>query len=195
VTDAKIQTVTSSGIYRINRFDNSTGTGTLALKITKDSVYNYWVSIRRNFTDNASMQNGAYIVWAQNTNNVTDLLDMNTPGTSVQDAALNVGQYFLDNAANIGILPLDNGGTSPNEYMDVEVDIGNTSPIWVDFGFNGSPQNGTSANPYSTIANGVTHVSLGGSIFIKGPNSSPATITIEKPMTIQASGGPVTIGN
>jgi hypothetical protein len=194
-TDAQIQTVTSSGIYRINRFDNSTGTGTLALKITKDSVHNYWVSIRRNFTDNASMQNGAYIVWAQNTNNVTDLLDMNTPGTSVQDAALNVGQYFIDSAANIGILPLDNGGTSPNEYMDVEVDIGNTSPIWVDFGFNGSPQNGTSANPYSTIANGVTHVSLGGSIFIKGPNSSPATITIEKPMTIQASSGPVTIGN
>jgi hypothetical protein len=195
VTDAQIQTITASGIYRINRFDNSTGTGILALKITKDGVHNYWVSIRRKFTDNASMQSGAYIVWAQNANNVTDLLDMNTPGTNVQDAALNVGEYFTDSAANIGIHPVDNGGTSPNEYMDVEVDIGNiTSPIWVDFGFNGSPKNGTSANPYSTIADGVTHVSVGGTIFIKGPNSTPATITIDKPMTIQASGGPVTIG-
>ena len=196
VTDAQVQTVTTSGTYRISRFDNATGTGTLALKIAKDSVHNYWISIRRKFTDNASMQNGAYIVWAKNQNDVTDLLDMNTPGTNVQDAALNVGEYFTDTAANIAILPLDNGGSAPNEYMDVEVDMGPlTSPIWVDFTYGGSTKLGTFANPYTTTADGVYHVSTGGTVYFKGPASSPAGIKIYKPMKLQASGGVVTIGH
>jgi hypothetical protein len=207
VTDAQVQTVTASGTYRIYRFDNSSGTGTLALKIAKDGVHNYWVCIRREFTDNASMQNGAYIVWAQNANNVTDLLDMNTPGNQLtpssgspqgtdQDAALAVGASFTDSQANIAIRPLDDGGSAPNEYMDIEVDMGPlTSPVWVDFAFNGSPKNGTFANPYTTLADGVYHVSVGGDIFMKGPQSSSATIKIMKPMKLNASGGSVTIGH
>jgi len=53
-----VQTVTTSGTYRLNRLDNSTGTGTLGLKIARDSTRTYWIGVRRNFTGNASMQHG-----------------------------------------------------------------------------------------------------------------------------------------
>ncbi len=60
--DEQVQTITQSGTYRVYRFDHASATGILALKVPKNSTTNYWVSIRRSFTDNASMQNGAYIV-------------------------------------------------------------------------------------------------------------------------------------
>ena len=41
---------------------------------------------------------------------------------------------------------------------------------------------------------GVYYVSVNGEIFMKGPRSSPAVMTITKPVTITAIGGAVTIG-
>ncbi len=49
--------------------------------------------------------------------------------------------------------------------------------------------NGTWASPYNTMALGVANVPTNGEIVIKGPGSSTETLTITKPMTIQAVGG------
>lgn len=201
ISDAQVKTVTTSGIYRINRFDHSTATGTLALKVFKNDERSYWVGIRRKFTDNPSMQNGAYIIWGFRPGSgiggaFSALLDMTTPGDTVQDAALAVGASFTDPAAKITIRPLANGGIPPNEFMDIAVDIGDlTNVIWVDFAFNGDHQAGTFDEPFATLADGVARVPAGGDIFLKGPRSSPATITITKPMKIIAVGGNVTIGH
>ena len=66
--------------------------------------------------------------------------------------------------------------------------------VWVDFTFNGTPEIGTFNNPYNTLAEGRDAVYAGGTLKLKGPRSSPATITISKAMTLQAVGGPATIG-
>jgi subtilase family serine protease len=66
--------------------------------------------------------------------------------------------------------------------------------VYVQFG-NSSAGNGTWASPYNTMALGVANVPTNGEIVIKGPGSSSETLTITKPMTIQAVGGPGTIGN
>jgi Immunoglobulin I-set domain len=121
IQNSQVLTVTNSGTYRINRFDNSTGAGSLALKVVKDGIRNYWIGCRRSFTNNPSMQHGAYVMWGYNINQNNDLLDMNTPGTSDQDAALAIGQSFDDMDANLTILPMAEGGTAPNEYLDVQV--------------------------------------------------------------------------
>jgi hypothetical protein len=42
---------------------------------------------------------------------------------------------------------------------------------------------------------GVNGVPTNGAIVIKGPGSSTETMTISKPMTIEAVGGPGTIGH
>jgi subtilase family serine protease len=66
--------------------------------------------------------------------------------------------------------------------------------VWVDFSVAG-PGAGTYDNPYNTLALGVANVQLNGTVAIKGPNSTPATTTITKPLVLNASGGPVTIGH
>jgi Cellulase (glycosyl hydrolase family 5) len=66
--------------------------------------------------------------------------------------------------------------------------------VWVDFAAAG-PGSGTVASPYNTLALGLTNVAVTGTVAIKGPSSTPVTTTISKPLTITASGGPVTIGH
>ncbi len=66
--------------------------------------------------------------------------------------------------------------------------------VWVDFNYSSlSPQLGTFANPFSTIAQGVSAVASGGTISIK-PGTSAETLTISKPMKLTAVGGIATIG-
>jgi hypothetical protein len=69
------------------------------------------------------------------------------------------------------------------------------APVWVDFNYNGSTQNGSYSYPFSTLAQGTNAVSNGRNIYIKTAGLSHETMTISKPMTIIAVGGPVTIGS
>ena len=124
IADSQVLTVTSTGTYRINRFDHVTGTGTLALSVTRDSTRNYWIGARRTFTTHATMQHGAYVIWGYNTNQASNLLDLGTPGTDVSDAALALGATLLDPVGNVSIKTLAEGGTAPNEYLDVLVTVG-----------------------------------------------------------------------
>jgi subtilase family serine protease len=66
--------------------------------------------------------------------------------------------------------------------------------IYVQFG-NSNPGNGTWASPFNTMARGVAGVPANGEIMIKGPGSSTETMTISKPMIINAVGGAATIGH
>jgi subtilase family serine protease len=84
---------------------------------------------------------------------------------------------------------------SPNGQSLINALVGYSGPIFVDFNFTGSPQNGSYHNPFSTIAAGISAVSNAGTIFIKTAGSSSETPTITKPMTITASDGPGTIGH
>ena len=150
ISDSQVKTVTSSGTYRIYAFDQNNYTSApgelLALNIVKDSTYNYWVSCRTDFTNNYSMTNGVYVQWGYNYTRQSDLLDMNTPGVSDQDAGLYVGGIFTDVAAASGqgvtIHPVDRGGTPPNEYRDIQVTFGTAPPIAPTFTITPASQSG-----------------------------------------------------
>jgi M6 family metalloprotease-like protein len=137
VSDSQVKTVTANGTYRIYAFDQNnyaTAPGEmLALKIAKDSTHNYWVACRTDLANNYSMTNGVYLEWGYNVTRQSDLLDVNTPGTSDQDAGLYVGGIFNDAAAASGlgvtIHPLDRGGVPPNEYRDVQIIFGTAPPL------------------------------------------------------------------
>jgi hypothetical protein len=64
--------------------------------------------------------------------------------------------------------------------------------IWVDFSWNG-PEIGSYGWPYNTLAEAVAAASGGETVFIKA-GSSAETITINKPLTLRAFGGVVTVG-
>jgi hypothetical protein len=89
----------------------------------------------------------------------------------------------------------------PETYSLQVVANGNASdpvtfygPVWVDFNYTGIFQFGTFDLPYSTLAQGISAVAVGGTIAIKGNESSTETPTIIKAMTIVAVGGTATIG-
>jgi subtilase family serine protease len=73
--------------------------------------------------------------------------------------------------------------------------VGFSGPVFVDFNYIGSVQNGTYLYPFKTLAQGTNAVSYGGTVFIITGGSSLETMTISKPMTITASDGAATIGH
>ncbi len=124
IADSQVQTVATSGTFRVNRFDASAATGTLALKVVRDATRNYWIGTRRSFTANGSMSQGAYVVWGYNTNTTSNILDLTTPGTSVADAALAPNATLLDTVGNVSLKTVATGGTAPAQYLDVEINVG-----------------------------------------------------------------------
>jgi hypothetical protein len=71
-----------------------------------------------------------------------------------------------------------------------------TDPVWVDFTFTGSPKLGTYNNPYQSLLAGANAIFPGGLVLMKGNRSSgeATPITLSSAMTLQAVGGPATIG-
>ncbi|HEY4414674.1 MAG TPA: hypothetical protein VGO57_03195, partial [Verrucomicrobiae bacterium] len=160
VADSQVKTVTSNGTYRIYAFDQNnyaTAPGeVMALKIAKDGTHNYWVSCRTDFTSNYSMTNGVYLEWGYNSTRQSDLLDMNTPGSSDTDAGLYLGGIFNDTAAASGlgvtIHPLARGGVAPNEYRDVQIAFGTAPPFAPTFTFTPANQSGVLGQTMNFVA-------------------------------------------
>jgi len=74
------------------------------------------------------MSNGAYIVSKMPVPNAymgaraySVLLDCTTPRIGVKDAALGIGKSLVDVPAGITITPVREGGTAPNQWMDVRI--------------------------------------------------------------------------
>jgi subtilase family serine protease len=84
------------------------------------------------------------------------------------------------------------GSPGANLIDELERFVG---PVFVNFNYTGSVQNGSYTQPYKTLAGGVGAVGSGGTIIIETAGSSSETMTITKPMTINASDGAATIGN
>jgi hypothetical protein len=135
-----VQTVTNSGVYRLNAFDvsNLTAGRIYALKIRKDGARDYWAEFRRSFTSNPWTQNGIILNWSpwENSRFGTQLLDT-TPGSpapndGVDDSPLVVGRTLSDQEAGVHITPLAVSGVSTDQWIDVRVNLGffnsNASP-------------------------------------------------------------------
>lgn len=126
IPDSAVTTVSFSGTYRVFSFDHEKAklTNTLALKVVRESIHDYWIGYRRG-TTSASLNNGAYVVWGYSTNQQGNLLDLATTGTNALDAALAVGASFSDPTGQITIHPIAKGGTAPDEYLDILITLTN----------------------------------------------------------------------
>ncbi len=124
LTDANVQTVTTSGTYRIVAQDSPTAGGVRTLKIAKDPTKNYWIEFRQQLTYFPAAMNGAMIRWDYSSRSFqeTQILDMNPSTTSARDEPLAIGQSFYDDASNIRITVVGKGGTTP-ESLDVRVEL------------------------------------------------------------------------
>ncbi|MGZ0654847.1 PKD domain-containing protein [Coraliomargarita sp. W4R72] len=138
MTASKIETVSTPGVYRVYRFDdpNADSNPRLALKLQRAGSQTFWLGYRRNFTSNAYLSNGAYLTW-QYVSSQCRLLDMtpdsrtNSDYSDKEDAALALGQTFIDPTGSLYITPIGQGGTPPDEWLDVQVEFsiaGNEPP-------------------------------------------------------------------
>jgi hypothetical protein len=66
------------------------------------------------------------------------------------------------------------------------------NPVYVDTANNGY-EDGTISNPFNRVYEGVGHVIPGGTVYI-APGSYPEEFIADRPMTLQSTGGTVTIG-
>ena len=114
----------------------------------------------------------------------------NWSSTSVQTGSQPVSTEFMVHE-----------GLPPSLYSLVAVANGIASdpvsffgPMWVDFNYTGVSQTGNFISPFKTLSQGRDNVLPSGTILIKGNSSTAETLTINKPMTLGASGGPATIG-
>ncbi len=135
--DAAVRPVTQSGTYRVTRFDTKAAPldRSLALNVFCDGERTYWIGFRQSITNNTSLYNGAYVVWGFGSSEASQLLDMTTPGSRAQDAGLSVGASFVDTKHGVTIRPLARGGNAPEEYLDVEIILGQpANPFLVGWG-------------------------------------------------------------
>ncbi len=139
--DSAVKTITTSGTYRVYRFDDKSAMAQtpLALRVYRDGMRWYWIGLRQNFTTNSSLSNGAYVTWGFNNLQQSQLLDLTTTGANSADAALAIGATFSDPAYGITIKPIERGGADPAQYLDIEVTVLSAPPSTVSaWGRNGA---------------------------------------------------------
>jgi hypothetical protein len=123
----------------------------------------------------------AALLWSFSPNLTTAQIRTVLTGT-----ALDVNPVGVDRDTGYGIVMA---------YPALQVVSFPPNNVWVDFNYSGSPQSGTFANPYSTLAQGTNAVASGGNIWIRSAGSSAETMSIAKPMKINTYNSTATIGH
>ncbi len=127
IPDSAVTSATTSGTYRVYRFDDAAANLNLprAIKVRRNDQQDYWIGYRAGST-NPNFTNGAYVLWGYHTNQQGNLLDL-TPGTAnnFSDAPLAVGSTFSDPGAGVSFTTVARGGSGADQWLDLQV---NTIP-------------------------------------------------------------------
>ncbi|MEP4077662.1 Calx-beta domain-containing protein [Haloferula sp.] len=126
LADSSVETITTSGTYRVHRYDhqNANAANKLALKVARSAEENYWIGYRRKYESHFShsdIRDGAYFVWGYDYQRTSNLIDIDTPGSDPMDASLDVGDTFDDVAAGIEFTVTAAGGSGSDEYLDIDI--------------------------------------------------------------------------
>lgn len=146
IDPAAVTNATTSGTYRIYRFDDKNAAAQtadkLALKFSTADGLTFWAGHRRNYTNNPSMSTGVYLVWADRPNghqqiDCTPLSRLDAfpafptydqADLDRDDCALPVGVSWTSPDGSVRLTNLANGGTAPFEYLDVQLEFLSAAP-------------------------------------------------------------------
>ncbi|NBV21840.1 MAG: hypothetical protein EBS05_07955 [Proteobacteria bacterium] len=127
-------TAPTGGVYRLFRHDHANASGLRAITVGQQSDRAYWLGYRHDLPNyqaasQSFLANGLEIRWGMQPPGITSDMDGNgsrllnfTPATTnFTQHPLPVGQTFADPAFSLSITPVRIGGTSPNEFVDVNI--------------------------------------------------------------------------
>jgi len=103
------------------------------------------------------------------------------------------GTGHAERIADLSSITLSNNVNADNKIGSALWNGGLSAEVWVDFGYSGIIQVGIFQFPFNTLSRGLAGVLPAGVIKIKSSSSSE-TLTINKPVTLQAPNGVVVIG-
>lgn len=83
--------------------------------------------------------------------------------------------------------------TAPFDRPTLYSEMDRESEIFCDFAYDGM-ENGTQPQPYDTVQEALLHTASGGTIELS-PGSTSETLSIDQPVTLNASGAAVMLGN
>lgn len=174
--DSAVATATTSGVYRIYRFDSKAARfdRPQALRIFRDGVQWYWIGLRQNFAQLSPTTNGAYVIWAYDDGKPTQLLDL-TPGGNANDAMLAVGRTLSDPDYGIEIRAVGGGGTEPDQYLDIQVTVSSLINRVAGWGASSPSTAPSAAVRVKAVAAGLQHslaLKDDGSVIAWGDNSA-----------------------
>jgi hypothetical protein len=166
-TDVKKVTTNATVTHRISAMDKAAATGARAVAVDRSSTTNdYWVECRQTYAgSNKWQKDGVLLNWGPvSINNSKPLLLDLTPATStLDDAALLIGQTFSDPTDKIHITPVGKGADANGvTWMDITVNRG-------DFPSNAKPTVTIVATPNNPAINATTSFTATAS----DPNGDP----------------------
>ncbi len=123
--NSAVQSITTSGTYRLYRYDHPDASmaNPLTFYLDRDGTRQYWISFRSKYTGHSTHSaaaNGACLNWGYRTNVASDLIDT-TPLDDASNAPLQVGSTFNDAAAGVSFQVTAKGGTAPHDYIDIAI--------------------------------------------------------------------------
>lgn len=121
-TDIANVSTLGSGTYRLYAFDQDFGVGLRGIRYARNSSQNYWLNFRQRKTTKKALMNGVQLMWTDNGNGGSYLLDTRLRGTS-DDNAIVIGRTFSDTNGIFHVTPIGKGNTYP-ESIDVVVRLG-----------------------------------------------------------------------
>jgi len=189
----------TSGVYRLFRHDHLSATGLRAITVGQTNDRAYWLGYRRDAAvypagTASTLASGVQIRWGMQAAGLTNdmsgngsrLLNFTPATTNFTRHPLPVGQTFTDTNFNLSITPVSTGGTSPNEFIDVNISFSSPPATITEHPTNFTVLQGGTAT-FSVTAAGTGPISyqwVFNSVNIPGATSS--TLTLNNVTTNQA---------
>ncbi len=135
IPDASVVSISQSGRYRVFRFDHPAArlndpAHPLALRIPRGAEMEFWIGYRQDKTDTQGIEvDGAYVISARYPGAPSLLLNMRPANEGGANAYLRAGEEFVDAERHVSIQVRGRGGTPPNEYLDVDVELLPSIPL------------------------------------------------------------------
>jgi|GEM_PF-1407407 len=188
-----------SGTYRLFRHDHFQAGGLRGITVGQTNDRAYWLGYRRNLGLYPSagtnfLANGVELRWGMQapgitndmTGNASRLLNFTPATANFSRHPLPVGQTFTDNNHNLSITPVAVGGTSPNEFIDLNISFSSPPATITEHPTNVTVlQGGTAA--FSVTATGAGPISYQWAFnSVNIPGATAATLTLNNVTTNQA---------